>query len=214
VKSAENQSTVKFEEVLSTLGTRLDLHSKLINTFSLLEYIGARKIVKSQTDRTLDQELLGHIAEEIRHAQILKSLALKLSDGKLETFEPEHCIAPQEARSYIQQLDQAARVALTTNSHSANAQSTDPNREWANYLLTTLLLEERAAIVYPTYDAFLERFGLVGKLSSIVKDEDKHLGAVEGHLKDLGTDLSELPQLRELEKKAFATFMQAVVQDL
>ena len=35
------------------------VHARFLNTLSMMEYIGARKIMKSQADRYFDVELLG-----------------------------------------------------------------------------------------------------------------------------------------------------------
>lgn len=193
-----------FEDVLTHLDQRVDLHARLINTFSQLEYIGARKIVKSQTDRSMTLELLSHITEEIRHAQILKLLALRMSDQSLETYDDAHLLAGPEGRSYIQTVDHAVDAALSG--------ILPAKREFVNYLVTTLLIEERAAQVYPIYDLYLEKFGLSGKLSSIVRDEDKHLQAVTLHIQKLLPQANAaLKKLRGLEVQCFSTFMKAVI---
>ncbi len=189
-----------FEEVLSHLDNRIDLHARFINTMSLLEYIGARKIVKSQVDRSITSELLSHISEELRHAQILKQLALKLSDQSLDTYGEDHLIAGSEGRAYIQTVDRAVEKALPKKD------------EWGNYLITTLLIEERAAKVYPFYDLYLNKFGVSGRLSSIVRDEDKHLQAVVNHLKKSYPGIEQLlEQLRQIETESFNQFMGAVL---
>jgi hypothetical protein len=189
-----------FEEVLSKLGNRVDLHARLINTFSLLEYIGARKIVKSQVDRKMNLELLNHIAEEVRHAQILKHLALKLSEGQFDTYGDDHLIAGSEGRAYIQIVDRSVEEALPKKD------------EWANYLMTTLLIEERAMKIYPIYDEYLKKFTVTGKLTSIVRDEDKHLQFVIESLKKNYPEIDFLlNRLREIEEQTFSQFMTAIL---
>ena len=52
-----------------------NLHARWLNMFSYLEYIGFRKIVKSQGAENLSLETLGHAVEEGRHALMLKKFA-------------------------------------------------------------------------------------------------------------------------------------------
>lgn len=193
----------KLNLVLEQIGNRNELHALLLNTFSLLEYIGSRKIIKSQIDREISEELLGHIAEEIRHAQLLKHLALKLSSGLLTSYRDEHLICGKESKLYFQTIDCAAEKALSKkNLH-------------LNYLLTTLLIEERAAGVYPLYNDFLGRCGFLNKLNSIIRDEDKHLSTVKGQIeKSLEGIVLNITYLRTLEKIAFDSFMDAILQRL
>ena len=61
-----------WKQVLSELVKHNELHAKFLNTISLMEYMGARKIVKSQLEKNVDSEVLAHMTEEIRHAQIFK----------------------------------------------------------------------------------------------------------------------------------------------
>lgn len=192
-----------FNQVLERMGARNLLHAQLLNTFSLLEYIGTRKIIKSQVDRDLTEEMLAHIAEEIRHAQVLKLLALKLSDRQLTSYNDDHLLCGAEGKAYIQTIDRAAEKAL-------------PQKDvWMNYLLTTLLIEERASAVYPIYNSFLSQLGFPNKLIGIIRDEDKHLVAVLNHFKNIEPDLDKkLVQLRELETVAFNQFMGAILARL
>src|SRR5690348_7777093 len=125
------------------MGNRLAIHAEFLNTLSLLEYIGARKIVKSQVDRNITEELLGHITEEIRHAQVLKHLSLKLSSDSLSTYQDQHLLCGSEAKAYIQTVDHSVEKLLTKKN------------EWMNYLLTTLVIEERASRAYPIYNDYL-----------------------------------------------------------
>jgi hypothetical protein len=189
----------EFNQVLEKIGDRIELHAKFLNTLSLLEYIGARKIFKSQIERTITEELLGHMAEEIRHAQVLKHLALKLSDGHLSTYQDEHLLAPNPGKAYMQIVDHSAQDVLLQKD------------EWLNYLITTLLVEERASNVYPTYNSFLGKLGYQNKLMSIIRDEDKHLKVVVQRLQETHPNLDErMDQLRSTESAMFYKFMDAV----
>src|SRR5690242_14180620 len=53
LRSSRSHAMGSFKEVLDRFENRADLHARFLNTLSLLEYIGARKIVKSQIDRSI-----------------------------------------------------------------------------------------------------------------------------------------------------------------
>jgi hypothetical protein len=175
------------------------LHARFVNTLSLLEYIGARKILKSQQTDSITAEVLAHMSEELRHAQVLKKVALKLSGGELTTYSDHHLLCPQEAKTYIQTVDFAAVESLGSQN------------SWLNYLYTTLLLEERANELYPWYDTVLSKLGFPGILKAIVKEEDAHMRDVLRNLsKENSVTASKLAKLRLIEQEAFALFMEAV----
>jgi hypothetical protein len=194
---------VNFTTILSHLAEVPDLHARFINTLSLLEYRGARKILKSQPSSVLTADLLAHIAEELRHAQVLKKVALKLSKGHLTTYAEDHLLCAQEAQVYIQTVDFAAVEFLG---------SKDP---WLNYLSTTLLLEERAMKIYPAYDELLTKLGFPGVLKAIVREEEAHLQEVLQNLtlQSSFTD-ANLATLRRIEDQAFSQFAQAIEKSL
>ena len=179
-------------------------HAKFINTLSLLEYIGARKIFKSQDEKSLTAEILGHAAEEIRHAQTLKRIALKMSSGQLETYSDEDLLCGKEARIYIQSIDYGVEKILGHKPETG-----------INYLLTTLLLEERANQVYPFYENVLAKAGFPGVLKAIVREEDNHLKAVVNGLKDAsGLTSEDLAQLRAMEEREFTKFLESILNTL
>ena len=80
-----------------------------------------------------------------------------------------------------------------------------------NYLYTSLLIEERADVFYGTYVKVLEEHGMAGTLKAIIKDEARHLEAMVENLSKLDPlAQTRLPGLREIEKKAFAKFENAL----
>ncbi len=190
-----------FDEVMVQLVKRPAQHAKFLNTLSLLEYIGARKILKSQEASTITGEILGHAAEEIRHAQTFKKLALKMSEGLLETYQDEHLLAGVGARQYIQAIDQGVAAKLKVP-HAA-----------LNYLLTTLLIEERANRIYPGYDLILTECGFPSALKAIVREENTHLHDVRAALQHMDNQLIQsLDELRVFEAGLFSRFMDQVLQ--
>ena len=188
------------------------VHARLCNSFSLLEYIGARKILKSQTEAAFDFSLLLHVGEEIQHAQILKAAARRLAPGSCETYASTECLAPGATHTYIQSVDQGA-FQLAQGSHHGSP-------IYLAYLLTTLMLEVRAAEIYPHWDAFygtkrqddsspLRSFAPFIHLGRIASDEERHLRQVKQKLGKMVSD-SQLAELHQQENHYFAAFLEAL----
>lgn len=185
------------------------LHAKFLNTVAMLEYIGARKIMKSQRADTFDMELLSHVSEETRHAWLVKRMATKIDPVAAATWSEEHTLCRREAERYIQTLDRAAEDELKSCGDFASVhQATDSH---VNYLYTSLLIEERADVFYGTYIKVLEEYGMAGTLKAIMKDEAKHLEHMVETISKLDSLAPKrLPGLREVEKTAFAQFEKAL----
>lgn len=186
-----------FENLLAYFKKDSLLHARFLNTVSLLEYIGARKILKSQQESDISATVLSHMSEEIRHAQIFKRVALKMSGGKLPTYDDRYLLAGRAARDYFQDLD-----------HGIAAELEVPNG-WLNYLYSTLLIEERAGKIYPSYIKFLTEAGFPGVLEAIVLEENEHLKDVYAFLEKDDAEKMEmrLIRMRALEERLFEAFM-------
>jgi hypothetical protein len=174
-------------------------HGRFVNTLSLMEYIGARKILKSQPAAGFTVELLAHVSEEIRHAHVLKRLALKLHPA-LETYAPGFLLAPAAASGYMQAVDRAAEADLALSGGGA--------QPWVNYLYTTLLVEERAGGFYPAYAERLAPLGHAGVIQGILREEENHLRQVVDHLlHDDPEGRARLNRLRAVETGAFEKWL-------
>lgn len=180
-----------------------ELHARLLNTLSLLEFIGARKIMKSQQEEHVTPTVLAHATEEIRHAQIIKKLAIKVGGKLVISYEPRTLLCGAEARNYIHGIDYRAQEILGESD------------SWRNYLLTTLVVEERAQELYPFYDAVLSTIGLGGPLNTIVREEVGHLEEVVTKLKIAGNISEEMINaVRIHEKMLFLAFFRAVEAEI
>ena len=189
--------------ILQEVVARPEVHGKFLNTLSLLEYIGARKIMKSQEESRITPIVLAHMTEEIRHAQILKKLAIKVGGSSVQSYAEDSLLCGYEGRAYMQAIDRkACEVVGEKNS-------------WVNYLLTTLIVEERAQELYPFYDSLLVPLGLSGPLKGIFREEEEHLAQVIESLKSAG-GLSEtqLELVRQEERIYFTAFFAAVAEKL
>jgi rubrerythrin len=172
------------------------IYARFLNTLSLLEYIGARKILKSQPQESIDATVLAHVTEELRHAQVLKRIALKKAPDVCQTYQPEALFCGQEAVRYFQNLDHAVEEILG-----------EENR-WHAYLLTTMLIEQRATAFYKAFEAVLSEMGDT-VFRGILIEEEKHLHDVADLLAKVPGGNEKVAALKAMEEREFAQLMQA-----
>jgi hypothetical protein len=191
-----------FEAFLSRLIQSPDRHARFVNTLSMLEYIGVRKIFKSQKSEAVSLLLLQHAADEIRHAKLLKKAALGMSNGELDSYREEHLLCGKSAQGYFQSVDHL--------SESINLDLTDVQK----YELTTWLVERRVLKVYPLYEKVLSRDDQFeaqrAVIGAILKDEARHLNYVAQDLMQrIGVSKEVLEQLSKDEEARFQSLEQS-----
>jgi hypothetical protein len=167
----------RVEGMLSRYCADDDLHARLLNTLSLLEHIGSRKIMATQSGRSghsLDRATLRHLAEETRHADYFKRLAEKAARRSLD-YAPAGLAAPARAMMYFQRLDAATVRALPRGA---------PSR--AAYLYMSLVVEFRAVWFYRLHQAVMQRLQPAFSLRGVLAEEQGHLGGMVDALQDLG----------------------------
>jgi len=167
---------------------------------SLMEYIGAQKILKSQSIETLDKETMSHLSEELRHAQVFKKLALKC-DPSLENYSPSTVVAFSESKSYMQTIDHGI------------AEKIGSSKTKKNYALTTLVVEERAKKVYPLFSELFSTFGASGPIRAILREEEGHLEEVLEQIKAFAVTDLDLEYFRSLEEAAFQSVLSGIKKD-
>ncbi|HVV67920.1 MAG TPA: hypothetical protein VHE99_02630 [Gammaproteobacteria bacterium] len=171
--------------------------ARFLNTLSLLEYIGARKIIKSLQQQQLNEKLLGHMNEELRHALILKRAAVKISP-QCDDYATWNLLCGDEAWHYFQTVDHAAITLL---------QETDP---WRCYVFTTLLLELRAVEFYTIFEQSLQELGKPSIFRGILHEENRHLQEMLAWIRLIPDSNAKLAQLQEMEAAEFSAFMGSV----
>src|ERR1700712_2910589 len=97
--------TNQLPSLLNTIVNSDTLHARWLNTLSLMENTGARKISASEDPMTVTYIVLKHAAEEHRHAFYLKKQIEKTGHELCPTYAPEYLIAPSYSRYYLNQLD-------------------------------------------------------------------------------------------------------------
>jgi hypothetical protein len=174
-------------------------HARFLNTLSLMEHIGSRKIMASQSERGLGGETLRHLAEETRHAYFFKRSAEKLADRPLD-YGTSETIAGAAARGYMERLDAEILHELDVSSESA-----------LPYLYMSLIVELRAVWFYRLYQETLAEHGQNLSLRSVLAEEELHLGAMLARLRDMDKDCApRVKRLQALELERFRVLWNAI----
>jgi hypothetical protein len=193
----------RLEAILATIVADSTLHARWLNTFSFLEYVGFRKIVKSQRAETLGIAVLTHALEEGRHALGLRKIAVKLGGPGFDSYAPETMLCGEEAEGYFQDLDAACDVAFSDRPEA--------ERTKLAYATVTALVERRALDVYAAYKRAIGDSEIARKLEGLLAEEVKHLGEVESWLAAAGAQsVIASADLAALESRLYARFLDAV----
>ncbi len=164
----------RLEDLIAIVAKDPRLHARWLNTFSFLEYIGFRKIVKSQRAETLNAIVLGHAVEEGRHALRLKKLAIQIGGEDFDSYAPEFMICGEEAENYFQSLDRDCEAQFAGFPEELRGKLT--------YHYVTWLIERRALNVYGIYQKAVKGTIVAEKLKGLLAEEVGHLEQVEADL--------------------------------
>jgi hypothetical protein len=183
------------------------LHARWLNTFSYLEYVGFRKIVKSQRAEGLTAAILGHACEEGRHALGLKKFAVKLGGAQFDSYAPEVLLCGEEAGAYFQGLDKACDAAFADRSGEQRGKLT--------YGYVTWLVERRALDVYQVYKRALGESEIARKLGGLLAEETKHLADIEAVLHTGDPDFpARSKEFEAVEAALYQNFLGALTLEL
>jgi len=201
---------MKLAKLLPLIITNNELHAKWLNTLSLMENTGARKISACEDPLTVAYIVLKHAAEEHRHAFYLKKQIEKTGAYTCPTYEHDYLLAPAQSRYYLNQLDIEVCRYLK---NELGLKGKD--LRFAAYLLVTYAIEVRADELYPVYQAALEKAGSKVNVKSIILEEEGHLEEMINQLKSF----SEHWQLHadravEYESRLFSDWIEALATDL
>ena len=169
-------------------------HARFLNTLALMEHIGSRKIMASQTRGPLGQEILKHLSEETRHAYFFKRAAENLA-GRALQFDETDAIRPASARMYFARLDATIKSALAANAHIE-----------VPYLYVSLIIELRAIWTYRLYQDVLSEHSAGLSLKSVLAEEELHLQQMARRLLELGAEPEvRVPGFARMENRLFRT---------
>lgn len=155
-------------------------HARFLNTLSMMEHMGSRRIMITQSNAGLGQETLKHMSEEVRHAFFFKRQADKMAGRSLEYAE-EDMIASPFARMYFKRLE--SYIALDVKDEA------EPLR--IAYLYMSMIIEFRAVWSFELYQTCLDAAGIKLSLKSLLAEEQGHLTEMEQNLANLDADTAE-----------------------
>jgi len=186
------------------------LHAKWLNTLSLMENTGARKISASEDPLTVTYIILKHAAEEHRHAFYLKKQIEKTGPAVCATYAPEFLLAPAYSKYYLNQLDiQVSRYLKQALKLSGK------ELRFAAYLLVTYAIEVRADELYPVYQQALDDAGSKVNVKSIILEEEGHLEEMISQLKQFSPQWEQHAQIAvDYESGLFADWVNALSEEL
>lgn len=184
-------------------------HSKWLNTLSLMENTGARKISASEDPQTVTFIILKHAAEEHRHAFYLKK-QIEKTGGDCPTYAPEFLLAPTYSKYYLNQLDiQVSRYLKKKLNLSGK------ELRFAAYLLVTYAIEVRADELYPIYQNELDKSSSRVNVKSIILEEEGHLEEMINQLKSFSSQWEQHARKAvELESELFDKWVSALAEEL
>jgi hypothetical protein len=187
-----------------------NIHAQWLNTLSLMENTGARKISASEDPLTVTYIILKHAAEEHRHAFYLKKQIEKTGLSLCPTYAPEYLLAPGFSKYYLDQLDIEVCRYL-----KKELGLTGKDLRFAAYLLVTYAIEVRADELYPVYQDALDDAGSKINVKSIILEEEGHLEEMISQLKKFSAEWEmHAAKAVEFETRLFSDWVKALANDL
>ncbi len=201
---------MKLNTILSAIVSNLQLHAKWLNTLSLMENTGARKISASEDTETVTYIILKHAAEEHRHAFYLKKQLEKLGENLCPTYAADYLLAPQDSKVYLNRLDLEVCRYLKTEL-GLNGKEL----RFAAYLLVTYAIEVRADELYPIYQEFLSDAESKVNVKSIILEEEGHLEEMLNQLRQFSPDWEIHAQKAvTIETALFETWVESLEKEV
>ena len=183
--------------LLEGLIARPLLHARFLNTLSLLEHIGCRKILLSHKPGALREDTLRHLAEEARHAHFFRRASERLARRPLD-YGLEGTLAPWAARLYFERLDASVTRALGESRPLA-------------YRYVTLAVELRAQWLYELYEEALRASKSTLSLRSVLAEENAHLRQMNAALEAADPRYaSRRDAFADLESSLFSRWLEAM----
>ncbi|MES2110606.1 MAG: hypothetical protein V4577_17745 [Bacteroidota bacterium] len=201
---------MELKDILNLIINDNALHAKWLNTLSLMENTGARKISASEDPLTVTYIILKHAAEEHRHAFYLKKQIEKVADNTCPTYAGDFLLAPAYSKYYLNQLDiQVCRYLK----YALRLSGTE--LRFAAYLLVTYAIEVRADELYPVYQQALDDAGSKVNVKSIILEEEGHLEEMINQLKTFSPQWEEHAKIAvEYESRLFDDWINALSEEL
>lgn len=198
------------KNIFTTIVNNDTLHARFLNTLSLMENTGARKISASEDPATVTYIILKHAAEEHRHAFYLKKQIEKIEGAALPTYAPEYLLAAAHSKRYLNQLDIDACRYLKEKLGLSGKEL-----RFAAYLLVTYSIEVRADELYPVYQDVLTEAGSKVNVKSIILEEEGHLEEMINQLQQFSPDWQvHADKAVAIESRLFDTWVKELGEEL
>ena len=201
---------MEFNQLLPGIINNNQLHARWLNTLSLMENTGARKISASEDPETVTYIILKHAAEEHRHAFYLKKQIEKIKAESCPTYANEYLIAPKSSKYYLNQLDvdvcRYLKKEMGLNGRELR---------FAAYLLVTYAIEVRADELYPVYQEELDKLSSKINVKSIILEEEGHLEEMINQLKNFSPEWQfHADKAVAMESKLFAQWVEQLSNEI
>jgi len=197
---------MELTQLLKRIVDNNDFHARFLNTLSLQENIGARKISASEQPETTSFMVLKHAAEEHRHAFYLKKQIHKIAAEACPTYAPQYLLAPHRSKYYLNKLDLETSRYLKHTLGLSGA-----GLKYGCYLFVTYAIEVRADILYPVYQQVLDESKSKVSVKNIIIEE-------QGHLEEMIAQLNLFSPQWEIHAQSITTIEQRLydswIQDL
>lgn len=208
----------RVDAVLERCIARPAVHVAWLNTLSLLEFTGARKIARSF--RRPDPTVLKHLAEESRHARFFASLGERVARETACESPAEERVEPRAEESARTTL--AAASGLLYFQRLDHGIARDVRRRLdrrdivaACYYHVTAAIEERALDFYGRYNRLLSARAIGLRLDGVIAEEEGHLAEMYAALEDLDPDAGAAAErYRAQEGRLFAGFLSGIERAL
>ena len=193
------------EVILRSIVKEPELHARWLNTLSLLEFMGTRKIARSAGGASLDETRLRHLAEEARHAQFFKMMIRRVKPDANWNYSREYLFCGFAGARYFNSLDAGVKKFLDQKEYVQKFSALEKTDLFYNYV--TVLIEERAGEIYELYENILRETQSPIRLSGIIGEEERHLEDMYSGLRSLDEEfLKNLDDLRLKERTLFTRF--------
>jgi len=196
----------QFGEIVNKIVQSPDIHAKWLNSLSMMENTGARKISKYEHPVNTNIIVLKHAAEEARHAYYLKKQIGKLAKEACPDYSYPYLLAPIESYHYLNMLDVEACRYLKNKLHLEGRAL-----KHGAYLLVTYAIEVRADMLYGIYQEALTRHASRVNVKSIIAEEEGHLEEMQRMLEVFHPQWNELAaDMCAVEHKLFTKWVTAI----
>lgn len=201
---------IRFRKIIEEIVSSSEAHAKWLNSLSMMENTGARKISKYEHPIYTGIIVLKHAAEEARHAYYLKKQISKLSKEACPDFSYPYLLAPVESHHYLNMLDvEACRFLKRKLNLEGRA------LKHGAYLLVTYSIEVRADMLYGIYQEVLTSKGSKVNVKSIIAEEEGHLEEMQKMLEVFHPEWRQLAdEMCANEQRLFEHWVSAIGKEL